>query len=236
MDFEKLDRVFISLGMSGRDDKEVEKDIERLYQLYKVKICKEAKCYHNLTSDCIDVPEDYVSRDRMRLIYLGRAIRGIGLNNINAIVFAKDWKQHKGCVIEHEVAVRYNIPYFVESEDSTRLIGNYGICRDIKYTYLAYTLVTCEMGSEGYSGWNGYTICQGSTIREVIEDYRYKNNSTHRGLKSVSEEYNIDTNCKDVEKFMVHDYFTTFFIRLEEEVYGHANPITIDFPYEKHKD
>ena len=77
-----------------------------------------------------------------------------------------------------------------------------------------------------------------NSISDMLEAFGYKRSSGSMAkvMKEVIQEYNIDTNCKDVEKFMVHDYFTTFFIRLEEEVYGHANPITIDFRYEKHKD
>lgn len=227
-----LDKVFISLGMSGRDDKDVEKDIDRLLALYKRYTgLDNVTCLHNLKQlEPTDTSVNITENSNLRLVYLGRAIQNIG--NAKVIVFAKDWKKHIGCIVEHEVAIRYNIPYFVESEDSTRLIQDYEYEITKSYTYLAYSLVSCEMGSEGYSGWGGYTICEGNNIEEVIEDYKYKNNLSH--LRFDKKIYNKDTNCNTMNEFVIRDYFPIYFTKLKTDVYGSSKPLIIDFPYDRH--
>lgn len=46
-----------------------------------------------------------VPHDAKPLWYLGEAIKLLGEADI--VYFCKDWHLHRGCVIEHECAVRY---------------------------------------------------------------------------------------------------------------------------------
>ena len=102
-----------------------------------------------------------------------------------------------------------------------------------EYEYFAYTLISCEMGSEGNSGWGGFTICKGKTVDEVIEDYIKQRGKTSREI--IIDEV-IDTECPNdmPNVFHVHDYFDTYFIKLQTDVYGWSKPIEINFPYSKH--
>lgn len=115
-----------------------------------------------------------------------------------------------------------------------------------RFVYFAYTLITCEMGSEGESGWDGYCICRGNTINEVIDDYSRQVGQIIHDVRIVKEGTSIPLKFHDVciveegismpLKFYVKGYFDTYFIRLKESVYGHAKEIDISFPYQKHND
>ena len=40
-----------------------------------------------------------------------------------------------------------------------------------KKSYLVYLVTSCEMGSEGWSGWDYYAVAHGSTEEEIYNDW-----------------------------------------------------------------
>lgn len=56
----------------------------------------------------IDNSKCEAPRGSGRLYYLGEAIKK--LDSVDAVIFADDWSDHKGCVVERTVAEAYGIP------------------------------------------------------------------------------------------------------------------------------
>lgn len=100
-------KVFISVGMSGRNEEDVRKDIARvtdkLYSMFE-------KC-----GDNIEIVHNYDIKgpeNAGRLWYLGNAI--IKMDNCDAIAFTEDYYKYRGCLVEEEVAKSYKIKRIYE--------------------------------------------------------------------------------------------------------------------------
>lgn len=119
-------RVFISVPMSGRDEMDIKNDIFRT-QLYvrdsHMFGDEEIKFMDNL--DAPD-PKEYISEDKIvteNLLYLGTAIQRLGI--CNAAFFVGDWKNARGCRIEHEVCKEYGIiSYCFDKAGKHAIIAN----------------------------------------------------------------------------------------------------------------
>lgn len=96
--------------------------------------------------------------------------------------------------------------------------------------YLCYILITCEQGTEGWSGWSYYCIAQGNTPEEVV----------HNWLENVKLLYNVDlSNDLQINKETGHisiHYYTFCMNELKESVYGNSQELSIEFPYTRHLD
>lgn len=95
-------RIFLSLGMRGRDEKDVLHDIE------------EATFYiKRMHPDC-EVVNTYRQEGVPEIVaptyYLGRSIQILG--SCDQVWFINDWKNYRGCLIEHEVCKAYGIPCY----------------------------------------------------------------------------------------------------------------------------
>lgn len=96
-------RIFLSLGMRGRDEKDVLHDIE------------EATFYiKRIYPDC-EVVNAYRQEGVPEIVtptyYLGRSIQILG--TCDQVWFLNDWKDYRGCLIEHEVCKAYGIPCYI---------------------------------------------------------------------------------------------------------------------------
>ena len=94
-------------------------------------------------------------------------------------------------------------------------------------TYLCYTLIGCEMGSEGCSSYENFQIITADSEVEAAKKYnplRFKNITSE---DIVKDEYG---------NFTYHDYFTQYYILLPQgnSVCGHVNPMKIEFPVQLH--
>lgn len=108
-----MKRIFLSLPMSGRSDKEICDQIEEMKARFLLKNPfekgEEIEFVDNLENDidpsrCIDVKTE-------PLLYLGEAIRKLAY--CDAAYFGKGWSKARGCLIEMEICVKYDIPYFI---------------------------------------------------------------------------------------------------------------------------
>lgn len=94
-------RIFLSLGMSGREEKDVLNDIEEatshIQSLYP-----EAEIVNTYF-------QEEAPKDAGQTYYLGRSIQILG--GCDQVWFINDWENYRGCCVEHEVCERYGIPY-----------------------------------------------------------------------------------------------------------------------------
>ena len=118
-----MKRIFLSLPMSGRSDKEIRDQIEEMKAEFLLKNLfdkgEEIYFVDNLENDidpsrCIDVKTE-------PLLYLGEAIRKLAY--CDGAYFGIG-AQARGCVVEMEVCDSYDIPTFVKiiEKDSFRII------------------------------------------------------------------------------------------------------------------
>ena len=90
--------LFVSQPMRGRTDDEIISERKQLIQYAKNKLC-EVNLY------TLDTFFKDAQHEDKPLKYLGEAIKM--MSDADAVVFAKGWEHSRGCVVEHECAVRY---------------------------------------------------------------------------------------------------------------------------------
>ncbi len=104
-----MKRIFLSLPMSGRSDKEIRDQIEEMKAEFLLKNLfdkgEEIYFVDNLENDidpsrCIDVKTE-------PLLYLGEAIRKMAY--CDGVLFAEDYALARGCLIEEMVAKHYEL-------------------------------------------------------------------------------------------------------------------------------
>ena len=132
-------RIFMSYGMNGRTEKEqqaerrkIRKRAEEIFndkdnafyvyeKIWKRKHtmpiredCKQDLLFHSMNPmkhiRLVDNRNAVGDKKDGRLYYLGQAI--MKLDKCDAVIFASDWKNHKGCCIEHDAAQIYDLPIF----------------------------------------------------------------------------------------------------------------------------
>ena len=103
---ENNSKVFISVGMSGRDEKDVRNDIMRISNRIIGLGFDGITIIHNY--DCVR-PADC---ENNHLWYLGEAIKQLG--ECDVCYFCKGWENHRGCLVEFEVCKLYDIEIIFE--------------------------------------------------------------------------------------------------------------------------
>ena len=109
-----MKKVFISVPMSGKDDKVIERAIQVTKARYlhaTEQNVKDVEFYDNFHG-CRNIQPDIKIP---ALAYLGKAIMELG--DCDIIVFGQDWQKARGCQIEHEVALDYGIERFYPAWD-----------------------------------------------------------------------------------------------------------------------
>lgn len=92
-------KVFISVGMRGRENRDVEADLYRANSEVRKRFGGTVKIFDNCGCEGPD--------DAGRLWYLGEAIKKLG--NCDICYFVKGWQNHKGCIAEMEICKLYGI-------------------------------------------------------------------------------------------------------------------------------
>jgi hypothetical protein len=100
-----MKKVFISVGMRGRCDADVVRDLNRAKHIIYTMFGTDIEIVDNWSCEG---PED-----AGRLWYLGEAIKKLG--DCDACYFTKGWQKHKGCVAEMEICRLYGIEMIEES-------------------------------------------------------------------------------------------------------------------------
>ena len=94
--------------------------------------------------------------------------------------------------------------------------------------YLVYLLSSCEMGSEGLSGWMYYAVAHGSTDEEIYNDW----------VEQCKVIYGVDLS-EDLECLNGKWYCCYYELvknELPSAVYGDSQPLLIEKCYRKHID
>ena len=110
--------------MNGRSDVEISNQIEEMKAKFLLKNPfgdGEEIIFVNGFENDID-PSRCVDVKTEPLLYLGEDIRKLAY--CDGVYFGKGWSKARGCMIEMEVCVKYDIPYFINRNDGV-------ICRVI---------------------------------------------------------------------------------------------------------
>ena len=115
-----IKKIFISQPFSGRTEVEVMKEKEEIIKWLKI-IGIDATVldqYHQ-SEPPIDDPE------KKRIWFLANSIQMMSM--VDLVVFSDNWESAKGCRIEHEIAIEYNLPYIElhKNENPGQNIGNF---------------------------------------------------------------------------------------------------------------
>lgn len=100
-----MKRVFISLGMRGKTDEEI------LEIIYKA-IVKVRNKIEDTDIWVIDTFYTEFKPDLKPLEYLARSIQDLA--SADVVYFCKDWEEYRGCRIEHECAIQYEMNIIYE--------------------------------------------------------------------------------------------------------------------------
>lgn len=101
----KSQKVFVSVGMRGRDAEQIAEDIVRV----KKTLRKEGVDFI-FVDNMIEIPYE-----ANRLYGLGEAIKTIG--DCDAVAFCFEWQEYSGCIIEHLVAEQYGLDIYEQDMD-----------------------------------------------------------------------------------------------------------------------
>ena len=99
-------KIFISQPMNGKTYDEIISERIRLTNLIKEKFSDE-----NITF--IHSFVEMIPRKNASLFFLARSLEL--LSNADFAVFAKEWKDYRGCRIEHLCCKEYGIPIWIEN-------------------------------------------------------------------------------------------------------------------------
>lgn len=94
-----MKKVFISQPMAGKTNEEIKEERSALEGLL------ELKGYSVVDSIIAETPEEAFNEP---VYYLGQSI--LLLSQSDVVVFMKGWEKARGCKIEHDIALAYNVP------------------------------------------------------------------------------------------------------------------------------
>ena len=97
-------KLFISVPMRGRTKEEFEKDREL--------IAEKVKSMYNDIEVIDSVIKDFDPNKNIPVHYLSVSIEF--LSQADMAAFADGWKEARGCVTEHDICERYNIPIIID--------------------------------------------------------------------------------------------------------------------------
>lgn len=91
--------------------------------------------------------------------------------------------------------------------------------------YLVYLLNTCEMGTEGWSGWSYYAVAHGSSDEEIYKDW----------VEQCKVIYGVDFS-EDLKysNGKWRCYYELVKNELPQSVYGHSKQLGIQECYSEH--
>lgn len=116
-----MKRIFLSLPMSGRTEKEVRCQIEEM----KAEFLLHNPFIRGEEIEFVDnydyVPLNYEhARDDCKaeaLLYLSAAIHDLAF--CDGVYFGKGWNSSRGCIVEWQTCIEYDIPMFISLRDGS---------------------------------------------------------------------------------------------------------------------
>ena len=103
-----MPKLFVSLPMNGREIDDIRTDMRAICQIVSSEMGED---FELLDTVWTDEPSDDIlaSQESSGVWYLGKSIGVIA--EADLVVFDSDWRNARGCIIEHMVCAMYNIPY-----------------------------------------------------------------------------------------------------------------------------
>ena len=121
-------KVFISVPMSGRTDKDVSIEIEQIKKIFMMYISD------TNPGETVEFVDTYIQDDAPDICvtepiwYLGESIKI--LSTCDAVLFAPGYHKARGCNIEHEVTKVYGLTFYnLQTDYNTK-------CRIAKHKYI----------------------------------------------------------------------------------------------------
>lgn len=115
-------KVMIATPMTGLTEKAVLDNIDRIERKMIPVLCEHynldpsmIEFVHNFNAD--DEIGDTTNVKNVGLCYLGYGINKI-MSNVDIVIFDKDYKNSKGCIVEHTVCEVYGIDIMHENDYS----------------------------------------------------------------------------------------------------------------------
>ena len=101
-------KVFISLPMKGLTEDQILRNRKAIMDKY-----------HISEKDVIDtIHKENVPANATAAWYLGNSISQMSESDL--VIFAEDWDQANGCLIEHMTCLRYDIPFIIDERVGDR--------------------------------------------------------------------------------------------------------------------
>ena len=97
-----MKKIFISQPMRDKTDEQIETERNRAIKKVKETLGEEVELIDSF----------FDGEPKTPLWYLGESIKLLG--QADFVYFCKDWEKYRGCCIEHECCVRYDINFVEE--------------------------------------------------------------------------------------------------------------------------
>lgn len=96
-------KIFISQPMGGRTDEEIESERQLAIQYLK--------SHFGENTEILDTNFNFPGKNA--LYYLAKSLEM--LDQADIAYFIQGWEKHRGCLIEHECCIQYNIPILFQT-------------------------------------------------------------------------------------------------------------------------
>lgn len=102
-------KVFVSQPMNGRSDKEILDEREKIINKLIKKGFEVVESYYSEFNLSNDIKNKHI-------YFLAKSI--LDMSKCDYAYFAKGWQDARGCVIEHDVALKYGLTILLEEGDN----------------------------------------------------------------------------------------------------------------------
>lgn len=98
-------KVMISQPMKGKSTEQIRKERAKITEILEKLCCEVANTIFE---------EEPLEKCKAGVYYLAKSIEA--MSKVDAVLFMNGWERARGCQIEHEICLRYDIPTMYEYE------------------------------------------------------------------------------------------------------------------------
>lgn len=99
-----MPKLFISLPMRGYTPEEIHEEMDWMKEIFDQSMDED---FELIDSVFMEIPPNEVIRDNTW--YLGKSIKA--MSEADVVLFHPNWREARGCLIEHSICALYEIPY-----------------------------------------------------------------------------------------------------------------------------
>lgn len=100
--------IFVSMPMNGKTDEEIIAKMQEVEKKFNKDNVGYVVCGYTDTTDMVNVPHIFVN-------CLSEAIKRMSYCDV--VYFVDGWQTARGCQIEHDICMEYDIPMMFEDDD-----------------------------------------------------------------------------------------------------------------------